>query len=49
VLTLAIALPLAHLGYRWVEVPGIRAGHRALAAISARLPGQRVARGDAAG
>lgn len=48
-LTLSVALPLAHLGYRWVEVPGIRAGHRALAAISARLPGQRVARGDAAG
>lgn len=48
-LTLAVALPLAHLGYRWVEVPGIRAGHRLLAAISARLPGQRVAGTDPAG
>ncbi|MEN4951775.1 acyltransferase [Stenotrophomonas sp. TWI819] len=35
-LTLAIALPLAHLGYRFIEVPGIRAGHRLLAYINAR-------------
>ncbi|MCF7751699.1 acyltransferase [Bacillus subtilis subsp. subtilis] len=37
-LTLAIALPLAQLGYRLIEVPGIRAGHRVLAAITARRP-----------
>jgi peptidoglycan/LPS O-acetylase OafA/YrhL len=48
-LTLAVALPLAHLGYRWVEVPGIRAGHRVLAAISARLSGQRIPGSDATG
>jgi len=35
-LTLAVALPLAHLGFRLVETPGIRAGHRVLAMISAR-------------
>lgn len=32
--TLAVAVPLAHLGYRLIEVPGIRAGHRVLAAIN---------------
>lgn len=36
VLTLAVAIPLAHLGYRLIEVPGIRAGHRLLAAINGR-------------
>lgn len=35
-LTLAVALPLAHLGYRCIELPGIRAGHRLLAAIERR-------------
>lgn len=34
VLTLAIAVPVAYLGYRLIEVPGIRAGHRVLAAIN---------------
>ncbi|MEG2805480.1 acyltransferase [Stenotrophomonas sp.] len=38
-LTLAVAIPLAYLGYRFVEVPGIRAGHRLLAALN----GDRVA------
>jgi peptidoglycan/LPS O-acetylase OafA/YrhL len=35
-LTLGIAIPLAQLGYRFIEVPGIRAGHRLLAYINAR-------------
>jgi peptidoglycan/LPS O-acetylase OafA/YrhL len=35
-LTLGIAIPLAQLGYRFIEVPGIRAGHRLLAYINAQ-------------
>jgi peptidoglycan/LPS O-acetylase OafA/YrhL len=47
-LTLAIALPLAQLGYRVIEVPGIRAGHRVLAALNARRaqPAQGASRSE---